>query len=674
MYFLGFGDWLSKAGTDMMGAIEVGIRTLSFSLSTIIYGLIIKLYDVFEILCNGRLLNNEIMKQLSTRIGLILGLVMFFYIVFSMIQMLLEPDKINDKEMGAGNIAKKLIIVIVLLGFSNFAFDALYRIQKVVIESHALSNILLPYRIEQDGLDSFGKVLSSELLFSFYQLESFEDVQLSSESATNYQGCKNALTSFNNQVINHGKFDLGYNCLNESVKVPDNTGTGAGVGDREVFIVNYNYIIAPLVGCVAVYLFFMYCFKVGVRIIQLAFLEIISPVAFVSYLAPKKDTMFSKWIKIYMSTYIDVFIRIVIINFVIFLLATIFSESTEGGAFKFWESVGGKGSDAAGFIGVIMILALLTFAKKAPDLLKDLFGSGGPSKLGFGASMKDIVGLNKAINMTAGLGAASAVGLIGGVAGGKGFSRVTGAFGGVLGGAFRGAKAGFGAKGMFNAMSSARQTQSSYNLRRAEAIAGGSTFWGRQLATVQKSLGIETFGDVDSRNLETLNNYAKMQDTIEGYAENQLFVKRLKRDYEAIKEAGRMAGETDEMFTARVEAARQTYKNAVTAVINSSLSGMDVQWTTRGVDRNGNIIDTNTNTLANSAIFDNISSSIVAGVDQLNRELENNKDLFGSDYNKVVSYSTMDMNSNVARKDAAVLTSTKEYAKNQANKKFSTKK
>ena len=55
-----------------------------------------------------------------------------------MIKMVLDPDKINDKEMGAASLIKKLVIVIVMLGTSGFVFDALYTVQKLVIENNVI--------------------------------------------------------------------------------------------------------------------------------------------------------------------------------------------------------------------------------------------------------------------------------------------------------------------------------------------------------------------------------------------------------------------------------------------------------------------------------------------------------------------------------------------------------
>lgn len=363
------GNWLSSIADGVMGTIEAGIRTLCFSLCTFIYQAIIFVYNIFDKLCKGRFLDSELLQAFSERVGLILGLVMAFIVISSLIKMVLDPDKITDKEMGATTLIKKVIIVIVMLGVSNYVFNALYTVQKVVIEEDIISKLLLPIQLDKSNSDNFGNILAEELLISFYQLNADED------SSSNVVGqCEGIINEFRNQIIENGEFSLGYECLNQSA-----TANGES---SETFIINFNWLLAIIVGVVVVYLVFSYCISVGVRMIQLMFLEIISPMAIVSYLAPKKDTMFSKWTKIYISTYIDVFIRIAIINFVVFIIATIFSS---GEGFVFWGSIGGEPSNSLekGFITAIIVIALLTFAKKAPDLLKDLFPAGA-SKLGLG--------------------------------------------------------------------------------------------------------------------------------------------------------------------------------------------------------------------------------------------------------------------------------------------------
>lgn len=484
MYFAWFiKDYLSKVPDTLMGSILKGVKTLVFSLDTWIYGLIIDLYNMFSSLCTVRLLSNELLQELSQRIGYVLGVVMLFYVILSFIQMLLNPDVIMDKEKGAVSIIKKTIIVIVMLGSANFVFNTLYQVQNMVVKSNVISKLLLPYTIttsinNQDSDDNggsivddnkFGSLLSEELLMSFYQLEQFDSIDDMGESDANtYTACQATVNSFRAQIINYKRFDLGYNCLNEEVTVkflPDSEASGV---EQETSIINFNWLLSPVCGLAVAYLIFMYCLKVGVRMVQLMFLEIISPMAFVSYLAPKKDTMFSKWQGIYISTYIDVFVRIAVINFVFFLIATIFS-TTENNGLEF------QGTNLANnsFFKVVIILSLLTFAKKAPELISELLPKS-KSKLGFGASMKDIVGLNRGIGTIAGATTGAVVGFLGG----KGI--------GAIGGIFRGARAGFGAKGIGSAISTSRKNQAEHNVAARNGQLPG--FFG----SIGNSLGVES--------------------------------------------------------------------------------------------------------------------------------------------------------------------------------------
>lgn len=481
MYFAWFiKDYLSKVPDTLMGSILKGVKTLVFSLDTWIYGLIIDLYNMFSSLCTVRLLSNELLQELSQRIGYVLGVVMLFYVILSFIQMLLNPDVIMDKEKGAVSIIKKTIIVIVMLGSANFVFNTLYQVQNMVVKSNVISKLLLPYTIttsinNQDSDDNggsivddnkFGSLLSEELLMSFYQLEQFDSIDDMGESDANaYTACQATVNSFRAQIINYKRFDLGYNCLNEEVTVkflPDSEASGV---EQETSIINFNWLLSPVCGLAVAYLIFMYCLKIGVRMVQLMFLEIISPMAFVSYLAPKKDTMFSKWQGIYISTYIDVFVRIAVINFVFFLIATIFS-TTENNGLEF------QGTNLANnsFFKVVIILSLLTFAKKAPELISELLPKS-KSKLGFGAGMKDIVGLNRGIGTIAGAATGAAIGFLGG----EGI--------GMFGGALRGARTGFGAKGVGAAISGVRKSQSDVNKKVAEKRAAGASWLGSHFAS-----------------------------------------------------------------------------------------------------------------------------------------------------------------------------------------------
>lgn len=363
MYFMDMGE----AG----GIIEDSIRALSYMISDIVYSLIIWMYNIFSRLCNSRILDSDILETISERVGVILGIVMLFIVTLSVIQMVLEPDKLTDKEKGIGNIAMKIILVVIMLGVSNSTFRLLYGVQKNVIDSNIIQKILLPYEVSEDV--DFGGVLSLNLFTSFYNfnIEGINEKNIASWDE-NTQKCYNSYGQLKLDIKENNNFSAGKDCVN--VKSERNS--------KQTYVMSFNWLISPAVGIVVLYFVFSYCLSIGMRTIQLAFLEIISPMAIISYLSPKKDAMFQKWTKIYFSTYIDVFLRIMIINLVAFLITTLFENS---GKWEFWESVGKNGDFSDTVILVLMVMALLMFAKKAPDLLKDLFPSSGGSKLGLGA-------------------------------------------------------------------------------------------------------------------------------------------------------------------------------------------------------------------------------------------------------------------------------------------------
>lgn len=456
------------------GAVRHAMRTIFFSFVSLIYHYIAVLYNLFKNLCNGRLLSGEILEKISSRIGLFLGLIMLFYILIGFVNMLIDPDKIADKKVGAVAIVRKVLIVIVMLGVSRFAFDLLYDIQSSIVSSNAISKLLLPYTVsvgdeevkddEGNTIDLFGNVLSEELLSAFYYMK---DVSSADEDSANLiESCKYSHEAFKNKIVYENDYELGNYCLNAYI-----TMTGEGE-DYETELMHFDWLFAIICGIFTLYLMLMYCIKIGIRMVQLACLEIIAPAPIISYLSPESK-MFNTWIKMYFATYIDVFIRIAIINFSTFLISAIFNSSGAENSFIFWKTVGTPTDDGTiAFYGVVMILAILGFAHKLPDLIKQLLPESA-SKLGFGGmTMKDFAGLGVATGALSAMGMEAIHGNINPL--------------GYLGAAFRGGRAGAGGKSFFGAIGAGDKAQREHRkLVRDIHSKGGSYmgYLGNQLAT-----------------------------------------------------------------------------------------------------------------------------------------------------------------------------------------------
>lgn len=621
-----------------MEIIKEGIRDIFLDICIFIYRKIFEFYEIFERLCKSRILDTDTLNSIARRIGLLLGIIMLFIVSFSIIQMILEPEKLTDKEKGIGNITKKIILVIVMLGTSSFIFNTLYSVQRKIIDSHIISKIILPYTADTEN---FGGVLSANLFTTFFKA-----------NISSYEG---DIKRLKEEIIAKNSYSIAKDLVNQSKH--DVCILFICLYDFGGFVIYFDWVWCPIFGLAALYFLFSYCISVGTRSIQLAFLEIISPMAIVSYLSPKKDTMFEKWWKLYFSTYIDVFIRIMIINLVVFLISVLFDESMST---TFWNSVGGDRSED--WIKVFMVLALLTFGKKAPDLLKDLFPAGA-SKLGLGMSSPKNLFNDMAFSWIP----KAATGVVGGALGGAAIGILSGSPGGIFGGLLKGGLSGLKGQGFSKTASSAWKSNKESIKKMRDIRANGGDWLGYKVAKVQKGLSIRTAGENDKQRVDKINDYIKYKDEIEGYAKNSKTVKTLERTYEAIKQAGRLRGESDDHYTARIEAARQNWKRAMEATVSSSMTGRDIDYHEATIQRNittgkWEVVDVAaTSSIIHSSIEPGISSSISSKQEELNRV--GNSLGYGATNN----YATMDAINNQAKADAAHITSTKEYSRNKAN-------
>ena len=461
MFFLfGFKD----IAEDLFLIVEGIFRGIFYSVCSLIYSMIYYFYKIFDLLCNGQLLQSEDLVNLFSRVGLLLGVVMAFRVAISFIFSLVNPDAAFEENKGIPGVIKKVIIVIVMFGVSTYVFDLTRELQVLVVNQNVIPNLVLPYKINEpddvDGTDySFGSVLAANLFTSFYNV----NTDRVKEELTGVESKCDAkyIANLQKSIAYYNDFSYGRNlCLRKVGKVEQD-------GSLD-FIVEFNFIFCTGVGVMVLWFLINYCIQVGMRIIQLTVLQIISPMAFISYLSPKQDNAFTNWLKLYISTYVDVFIRIGIINFVCYLCALIM-QGWNSGSGVFWTSVNNPEGFTRKLIGVFMILALFTFAKKAPDLIKTLFPSTAGTTLGFGTA-----DTGKSLS---GFGSAVVGGAIGGAMGaathfraqqntGAGFWRsLAGGAGGLLTGSARTGYAGAkgGMKSLTGNLGKQRQANNKYN-------------------------------------------------------------------------------------------------------------------------------------------------------------------------------------------------------------------
>ena len=288
----------------------------------------------------------------------------------------------------------------------------------------------------------------------------------------------------------------------------------ASVGDDKV---RMDVIMLVLVGIAAIVMLWAICIEVVVRYLKLALLEVISPIAVMSYMDPN-DKIFSSWVKQYMGAYFNLFIQLLVINAAIFFISVI--DVTAGG------------------ISTILVYAgIFIFIKTMPGMISKLFG------LENAGSFKDSLGM---VKKGLGIGTAAVAGGVAGLASGLGQGRsLSTAIGGMTGGFFRGAAG--GAKGKL--FEGAKEQVKRNSVARNSNINGGNagqrflSRFGLDYATMTEN---NTLKDLESKQ-KTFDSFSKYKGSIDDLADQSKFLTDIRNKKDASGNPVYTAGEYENL-------------------------------------------------------------------------------------------------------------------------------
>lgn len=368
---------------SIMSSIEDALRTLMLDLCDMVYRLIAFCFNVFYNLGRANLLKDEAVQTIVKKVGLILGVFMVFRVTFAFIQYIVDPDTMKDKNKGAATIIKRVLITIILLGSTNYLFNFAFEIQNKVLDSRILEKVILG-QDDVNDLKDFGGELSSTVFTTFYRMNQRKNTD------KKYRDCEGLVENRLKASIvkEKGRLSLAYVCLVERVNYSDEDISDISDINEEAaksqYVVDFpgGGALALLAGIMVLYTIFIFTFQVGIRLIQIAYLQIISPIPIAMYITPKGDEKLKKWAQQCLTTYLDFFIRVAIIYFAVFLIEVITNNNNI-------TSLAGNDVTYNVYVVFIMIVATLTFAKKIPNLLKEIFPSlGGAAAFDYGLSFK----------------------------------------------------------------------------------------------------------------------------------------------------------------------------------------------------------------------------------------------------------------------------------------------
>ena len=324
-------------------------------------------------------------------------------------------------EKSVKNIVQNTIISIVLVTLFPLICEYMQIFQNHIIENNTIGNLIMGSTASDSGENGQTKGalnVSVTIFTAFYHPidENKEPVTLTECESSSVKLC-----SRYKEMADNAKNGIGglWNFMHDE-DLKD------GIYDDDM---EYLFPLSTIAGVVAAYLFLSFSLDLGVRAAKLGALKLIAPIPIFLRITKPKGGQFDKWFSEFTKTYLQVFERIVIINFAMLLISFVSD-------INIFASGGGI------FINVIatvvVILGILKFAKDAPKLLEEIFSVKIPQM-----SIKKKLNDNEyALRGASVLGAAgtTAVGnVIKGIGAGKSVGQVikTG-FGGLIGGGRQG--------------------------------------------------------------------------------------------------------------------------------------------------------------------------------------------------------------------------------------------
>lgn len=367
------------------------LRKLAAYLCKPIYILIRDVYYIFYNLANTRFLNSDVISQFSSNIYVLVSVVMLFAFSVVILSAIVNPDLLNDNKKGVTALFKRAIIALVLMVSIPFMFNMLYKTQENIMDNSLIEKIIIGSSIscqESESTDDSeskcqaggngGQVIAGTLLQAvLYPVA--DDIKVDEDVSEIYANTIVENIDYMGKLAGH-------------INATTDGGDEGWFADEDTnYAFKFNGLLAIVCGLACVYILVIFSMDIAVRVFKLAFMELTAPISIVGYIAAGNKIL-SSWFQELVRTYVDLFVRIAIMAFYIFLVSNLPSF------LKSFDTVHVKGIDSTPWHAVLqafLIVGMLIFVKQLPDLINKVFGTNIKLKGGIGGRLGEMAAVGK---------------------------------------------------------------------------------------------------------------------------------------------------------------------------------------------------------------------------------------------------------------------------------------
>ena len=379
-------------------------------------------YEVFFNVSTAELFSNSTIREFYYRCQLVIGVFMLFKLSVTILEGIMDPARVTDKKSGAGKIISRIITSLVILALitpinipypqnkwekqvnnNGILFGALYSLQERILSNNTIGKLILGTTEAADDAYTQGKTLSEsaddfagQIFRKFFRINVVPEPKggydvkegLDPETNADYRFCtftKDEENFYRKASIEDLLAEVNATCDTNSstpgiIDIVYKTVTKI-VGKKIYYRYSYQCwggITALIISIILI----LYTIDVAIRALKLAILRLIAPIPIISHMSisakeGKGEDAFSCWVRSLTSTYLELFIRLAIMYFVIFLVNNLI---TSGIHIKHGSGVVGA------FSLVFIIIGMFLFARQAPRFIENSLGIKGAGG-GIGATM-----------------------------------------------------------------------------------------------------------------------------------------------------------------------------------------------------------------------------------------------------------------------------------------------
>lgn len=352
---------------------DIGLWFISlyWQICTFFFGITGTLMELIMNLASLDLFKQEIVKEVTTRIYLLLGIIMLFKIAISCVQFLLNPSGGKDGK-GLTDIVKRTAICVLLLAFVPTIFSFAKKAQNVIVKQ--IPKIVTGVNANEsyardDGSIDFTKMGDDIAYTTYISLISFPNGNCN-------PGMIAGLPDSTGEIATKDK--------TSSVIVYDFGTLQENIGDllekkcEKKRVYTSTVLLLPI-AVFMIYIMVSLTINVGVRTIKFGILELISPICIASYIDPTTaGKSFKSWKDESIKVYIDLFVNIIVIYLCLFFIEKIILDFM-GTRFV----IEGNELTMSDFLlKVCLIVSMFFFMKEAPKWICKMLGVSGEGSIG----------------------------------------------------------------------------------------------------------------------------------------------------------------------------------------------------------------------------------------------------------------------------------------------------